>query len=75
MRIKKVFEPVTDTIKNTSRDITETITETSIENNRAKENLNDKLLEILNDRGIIASYFLSPLSKITNPENTTQFKK
>ena len=28
----------------------------------------------MNDRGIIASYLLSPLSKIFNPENTTQFK-
>ena len=36
--------------------------------------MNSKLLEILNDRGILASYLMSPLSKITNPENTTQFK-
>ena len=28
----------------------------------------------MNDRGIIASYLLSPLAKITNPENSTQFK-
>ena len=28
----------------------------------------------MNDRGILASYFLSPLSKITNPENSTQFE-
>ena len=28
----------------------------------------------MNDRGIIASYLLSPLSKITHPENSTQFK-
>ena len=26
------------------------------------------------DKGILASYLMSPLSKITNPENTTQFK-
>ena len=26
----------------------------------------------MNDRGILASYSLSPLSKITNPENTGQ---
>ena len=26
------------------------------------------------DRGILASYLMSPLSKITNPENTSQFK-
>ena len=28
----------------------------------------------MNDRGILASYLMSPLSKITNPENSTQFK-
>ena len=28
----------------------------------------------MNDRGKIASYLLSPLSKITNLENTSQFK-
>ena len=27
----------------------------------------------MNDRGILASYLLSPLSKITDPENTSQF--
>ena len=72
--MKKIFEPLTDTIKNTSQNITKTITETSKENNLALENLITKLLEILNDRGILASYLLSPLSKITNPENSAQFK-
>ena len=28
----------------------------------------------MNDRGIITSYLLSPLAKITNPKNSTQFK-
>ena len=72
--MKKVFEPVTKSLENTSQDITKTITENSIKNNQAIENLNNKLLEIMNDRGIITSYLLSPLSKLTNPENTTQFK-
>ena len=72
--IKKVFEPVTDTIKNSSEKLTKTITETSIKNNNAIEHINDKLLEIMNDRGITASYFLSPLSKTTNSESTSQFK-
>ena len=72
--MKKVFEPLTDTIKNTSENITKTITEPSKENNQALENLNKKLLEIMNDRGKLASYLTAPLSKITNPENITQFK-
>ena len=28
----------------------------------------------MNDRGILASYLMCLLSKITNPENTSQFK-
>ena len=72
--MKKVFEPVTKSLEQTSQDITKTITESAITNNRAIENLNNKLLEIMNDRGILASYLLTPLSKISNPEDTTQFK-
>ena len=51
-----------------------TITETSNNNNEALEKINNKLLEIMNDRGILASNLMSPLYKITNPENTCQFK-
>ena len=72
--MKKVFEPVTKSLENTSQDITKTITETSLKNNQAIENLNKKLLEIMNDRGILATYLMSPLPRITNPGNTTQFK-
>ena len=72
--IKKIHEPLTDTIKVTSRVITKTITENSIKSNKALENFTDKFLEIRKDRGIIASYLLSSLSKITNPENTAQFR-
>ena len=72
--MKKVFEPVTKSLESTSQDITKTITETSIKNNQAIENLNNKLLESMNDRGILAFYLMSPLSRITNPEKRTQFK-
>ena len=72
--MKNVFEPVTESIENTSQNITKTIAETSLKNNLAIKNINDKLLEIMNDRGILATYLMSPLSRITNPENTTQFK-
>ena len=71
---EKLFEPVTKSIKDASEEVTKTISETSIKNNQALENLNNKLLEIMNDRGILATYLMSPLSKITNPENTSQFK-
>ena len=72
--MKKVFEPVTESLESTSQDITKTITETSVKNNQAIENLNNKLLEIMNDRGILATCLMSPLSKITNPENASQFR-
>ena len=72
--MKKVFELVTKSVENTSESLTKAITESSKENNLALENLNNKLLKIMNDRCIIASYLISPLSKITNPENTSQFK-
>ena len=71
--MKKVFEPVTKSLENTSENLTKAITETSIKNNLAIENINNNLLEIMNDRGILATYLMSPLSRITNPENTTQF--
>ena len=72
--MRKVFEPVTQSLENTSENLTKVITESSTKNNQAKENLNNKLLEIMNDRGILASYLMSLLSKKTNPENSSQFK-
>ena len=72
--MKKVFEPVTKSLEKISQDITKTITETSITNNKAIENLNNKLLEKMIDRGILVSSLLSPLSKITSPEKSTQYK-
>ena len=48
--------------------------ETAKENNEAPENFNNTLLETMNDRGILASYLLSPSSKITNPEEVSLFK-
>ena len=72
--MKKVFQPVTKSLEKNSQDITKTITETSIKNNQAIENINNKLPEIMKVRGKLASYLMSLLSKITNLENTSQFK-
>ena len=63
--MKKIYEPLTDTIKNTYEKITKTLTEIFKHNNQALEKLN-KLLEIINDRGILASYLMSPLYKISS---------
>ena len=53
---KKIFKPMTDAIKNTSENITETLTENSINNNKAIENLNEKTLELMDEKGMIAPY-------------------
>ena len=71
--IKKVFEPVTKSIQDVSEEVTKTKTETSQNNNKALEILNNKHPEILNDRGILPSYFMSPLSKVTNTEFSIHF--
>ena len=71
--MKKVFEPVTKSLKNTSEKITNAITDSSIKNNQGIENVNNKLLEIMIDTVVLATYFMSPLSRITNPENSSQF--
>ena len=72
--MKKVFESVTKSIRDVSEEVTKTITETSNNNNKGLENLNNKLQEILKDRGILAPYLMSLLSTITNPVITTHFK-
>ena len=71
--IRNLYKPLTDTIKYNSQDITKTLTETSVENTEAIEIINNKIFEIMNDRGIIASYLLSASSKTINLESTTHF--
>ena len=71
---KKLFKPMTDAIKNTSESITKTLTENSIKNNKAKENLNEKILELMNDKGLISPYLASSLVNLFKPENTSQFR-
>ena len=72
--MNKVFELVTKSIKGVSEEVKEALTETSIKINKAIENLDDKLPEIMKDRGILAIYLMSPLSKITYPDNSSQYK-
>ena len=72
--IKKFFEPMTDEIKNTSENITKTITENSINNNKAIENLNEKILEMMNDKGMIAPYLTTSLVEVFKKDNKSQFR-
>ena len=53
--MKKVYGPLTNTIKNVSENISKALTESSINNNKAIENLNKKVLESMNDKGLIVS--------------------
>ena len=70
----KVFEPLTNTLKKTSENITKTITEISINNNKAIENLNEKILELMNDKGMIAPYLASSLIEVFKKDNKSQFR-
>ena len=72
--MKKVFEPVTKSLENTSENITKAITETSINNNKAIDNLNEKVLELMNNNGLIAPYLTSSLVNLFKPENKSQFR-
>ena len=59
--LEEVFEPVTKTIKNVSENISKTLTESSINNNETIENLNEKVLESMNDKGLIDSSLIEVL--------------
>ena len=71
--IKEVLEPMTNAIKKTSENITKSITEASINNNKAIENLNEKILELMNDNGMIAPYLTTSLVEVLRKDNKSQF--
>ena len=70
----KVFEPLTDTLKKTSENITKTITESPINNNKAISDLNEKILELMNNKGMIAPYLASSLVEVFESDNKSQFR-
>ena len=72
--MKKLYEPLTDTIKDVSDNISKTITENSINNNKAIENLNEKFLELMDDKGLIAPYLTSSLVEVFKKDNKSQFR-
>ena len=72
--MKEVFEPMTDAIKNASENITKSITESSVNNHKGIENLNEKILNLMNDKGMIAPCLASSLVNFFKPENKSQFK-
>ena len=72
--INKFFKPMTDELKNTSEKITRTLTENSINNNKAIENLNEKILKLMDEKGMIASYLASSLVEVFKKDNKSQFR-
>ena len=72
--MEEVFEPLTNTLKKTSDNITKTITENSNNNNKAIENLNETILELMNDKGIIAPYLTTSLVEVFKKDNESQFR-
>ena len=70
----KIFKPMTDELKNTSEKITRNLTENSINNNKAIENLNEKNLELMDEKGMIASYLISSLVEVFKKDNKSQFR-
>ena len=72
--MKKLYEPLTDTIKNVSENITKTLTETSIRSTKAISDLNEKILELMDEKGLIAPYLASSLVNLFKPENKSQFR-
>ena len=69
-----LFEPLTDAIKGISGILTKTITETYNKYNKAIENLNGKVLDLTNDKGMIAPYLTSSLVNLLKLENKSQFR-
>ena len=72
--MKEEFEPMTNAIEKTSENITKSITEVSINNNKAIENLNEKILELMDANGLIASYLALPLVEAFKKDNKSQFR-
>ena len=72
--MNKFFKPMTDELKNTSEKMTKTLAENSINNNKAIENLNEKILELMNEQGMIASYLVSSLVEVFKKDNKSQFR-
>ena len=59
--MRKLYEPFTNTIKDVSENITKTRSETSIKNTKAISDLNEKILDLLDEKGLRAPYLASSL--------------
>ena len=73
-KTEKLFEPVTDTMKNSAEKLTKALTESSIMNDKDFNFLNIIFSEKNFDTGILASQLLTLFFEKTNPEKTSQSK-
>ena len=74
-RMKILYQLFANSIKDTSRGITKTTRETFINRKKALEQINEKVLELMNNKGMIAPYLTSSLVNLFfKPENTSQSK-
>ena len=67
------FELITDRVKDVSEDLTKTKMEAPLEGNETIANLNQKVLDLMNHRGIISQYLLTPLKSLI-PNIKIQFE-
>ena len=72
--LKEVFEPITKSLENTSGNITKTFREASNKNNKAISDLNEKVLELMDEKGLLAPHLASSLVNLFKPENKSQFR-
>ena len=70
---EKLYKPLTHTIKDTSENLTKFFTDTNINNKKAIEKLNERILELMNDKGLLAPYLASSLVNLFKPQNKSQF--
>ena len=72
---KKIFETVSDKLENTSEKFPKTLNEPSLNSNKALEILNEKVLELSNDKGVIAPYLASSLVNLLNLKTKVNITK
>ena len=68
--IKESFEPITKTVTDSNQ---KQLEETK-SNSKALENFNEKVLESMNDKGMIAPYLASSSVNLFKPENKSHIK-
>ena len=73
-KVKQLRKPFIDTIETASDNLTKTISETYNDNNKAIEKLNEKVLELMNDKGLVAPYLACSLVNIFKSEKRSHFR-